>query len=215
MIRLATFTVILAVGLLGCNSQVEQQQAATTTTATEDKRMAGALRIGETLPNFTLKTMDGTEISLKSQFKGDNVVAVIWHSPACPCANNCLAALQKEMDDPKYKEKLTILGVASDPFQNTEWFLNDLKAQQESGILNFPVVFDTDYKVKELYGVKRTPTVYVADSKGRLQFWGAPESTLFPGSEGHQFLMKDAVDALLEKKTPNPQTYPPIGCLIE
>ncbi|MGF1573408.1 MAG: redoxin domain-containing protein [Sumerlaeia bacterium] len=225
MLRLfPTMLLCSTIFLTACNSQSEnvnpiRQENSTPESAsaeqTEDNRLqAGALKIGDKLPDFTLKTLEGESIQLSSLFDGESIVAVIWHSPACPCAANCLSAVREDLTSEKYK-RLKILGVASDSQQATEWFTTDLQSQKESGMLTFPVVFDTDQAVMKAYGAKRTPTVYLADEQGILRFWGAPENTLFPGSEGHRSLITESVDAVLAKKTPDPQTYPSIGCLIE
>lgn len=201
--------------LSSCNQASTTEKASTEGQKQEDPRLqAGALRIGDQLPDFTLKTLDGQSIQLSSLFNGENIVAVIWHSPACPCAYNCLTAVREKLSSEQYKN-LKIIGVASDSQQDTEWFKTDLKAQIDEKIVTFPVVFDPDQAVMKLYGAKRTPTVFLADQTGKLQFWGAPENSLYPGTEGHRALIHEAVDALIAKKTPDPQTFPPIGCLIE
>lgn len=214
MLRLLPLLIFGTVLFTGCaekpvgTEKTELKQEAT------QSLQAGALKIGDKLPDFTLETLEGESVQLSKLFDGDTIVAVIWHSPACPCAANCLTAVREQLTADKYK-RLKILGVASDSQQDSEWFTEDLKQQSDSGILIFPVVFDKDQSVQKAYGAKRTPTVYLADETGTLQFWGAPESTLYPGTEGHQTYIVEAVDALLAKKTPETQTFPPIGCLIE
>lgn len=214
--QIITLIGILASSLLmACNPSVESEsKGQITAQQTAEQLKAGNLNIGDPLPDFELSTIDGTTYRLQDMIDGDHYVAVIWHSPACPCATNCLTAVREELSGPEWAD-LKILGVASDAMMDVQWFREDLKKQIADGDVTFPVVLDKDFEVMKTYGAKRTPTVWLADKEGKIRFWGAPESTLYPDSPDHRILIKEALLALREGKTPKDQTFPPIGCLID
>jgi len=197
------------------NNQTHSETSETQTSdSTKDTQLSAEnLQIGDMLPDFELETLSGESYRLHDMIDGDHFVAVIWHSPGCPCAAQCLDAVRNELSGPDY-EDLKILGVASDPDMKVGWFREDLQAQIDSGFVTFPIVLDHDQKIMEIYGAKRTPTVYMADKEGKIRFWGAPESTLYPDSDDHRILIKEALLDMREGKTPETQVYGPIGCKI-
>lgn len=176
---------------------------------------AGAIHLGDRLPDFELPDyFTGEAVRLADFVDGESFVVVLWHSPACPCANNCVVAVAEQLKPEDYPD-LRIVAVVSDMFWDYHWFRADLEEQVESGLVPFPVLLDKDRAVMELYGAERTPTVWLADRDGRVRFFGAPENTLSPGAPDHKFLLKNALDALIAGRDPDPATFPPIGCLIE
>lgn len=175
---------------------------------------AGNLRIGDELPDFELRTIEGETVRLSDYTTGDRYVAVVWHSPACPCAHNCAVVVRDAMSGPEYAD-VAWVGVASGPETQIDWWRDDLRRQREDGILTYPVGIDADASVLRTYGATRTPTVWLADKDGRIRYWGAPESTLMPGADGYRVLVKDAIDDLKAGREVATPRYDPIGCLIE
>lgn len=174
---------------------------------------AGALKLGDKLPDFELETYAGERHHLADLIDGKNFVVVIWHSPACPCAHNCANAIAAEITPERYPD-VAMLGVVSDHSWNADWFKDDMQRQIDAGIVSFPVVVDRDQAVRALYGAERTPTVWVADREGRIRYWGAPENVLDPDGKGYRFLLGEALDALRAGKQPSTQRFEPIGCPI-
>jgi alkyl hydroperoxide reductase subunit AhpC len=200
--------ILLAAGLLlaSCGSESPAPPAA-------DSRAAGKLRLGDTLPDFELATLDGQTIRLASLQDGEHYVAVLWYAPTCPCAVNCANAAVKELTADKYPD-LRLIGVVSDPMWEIDWYQADLRAQIAEGVVPFPVVIDRELEVIARYGATRTPTVWLADKQGRIRFWGAPENTLEQTETRYRFLLKEALDDLRAGREPAIPRMEPIGCLI-
>ncbi len=173
---------------------------------------AGNFHIGEKLPDFTLSDIDGAEIHLSDKLDGEHFVIVTSHHPDCPCAANCGRLVSKMQSEGL--EDVTIFGFMSEGTRD-KYDLAALKEQQDAGIITYPVYFDHDKKVTNLLGAERTPEIWVLDKDGTIVYWGAPENTLFPGTEGHRYLLEEAVDALRAGETPEVQRYAPIGCPID
>lgn len=193
--------------LAGCRDQAKAPAAQ------QAPASAGALRLGDKLPDFELATYDGQRHRLADLVDGRRFVVVIWHSPACPCAHNCAKAIATEITPERYPD-VAILGVLSDRAWDADWMKEDLARQQEAGVVTFPVVVDPDQSVRKLYGAERTPTVWVADREGRIRYWGAPENVLDPDGKGYRFLLGEALDALRAGQQPPTPRFDPIGCLI-
>ena len=205
----------LALATVACGPPTPEAEAAQTGEHTNaGKVSAGNLALGEKLPDFKAPNMEGETVAVGDLLDGESYVAVIFHSPSCPCANNCATAISDMLTPEEYPD-LKILGVVSDPMQDIGWFRDDLKKQMADNV-TFPVVFDKDQSIMNAYGATRTPEVWLTDKDGTIRFWGAPENVLEPeGSpDEYRFLMKEALDALREGREPEVSSMAPIGCLI-
>lgn len=215
LFRFAMLLALAAVLIPGCGSdpapRATGEGAAPADSAAPVR--AGHLEMGGTLPDFELPTLDGGTLRLSDLQDGAHYVAVVWHAPTCPCAENCVLAISDELTGPEYAD-FRVVAVISDPMMEHDWFQEDLAKQAEEGLLPFPVVLDWDKSVLRQYGAPRTPTVWLADKEGRIRFYGAPENTLEPRESGYRFLLKEALDALKAGREPEIAYMEPIGCLI-
>jgi cytochrome c biogenesis protein CcmG, thiol:disulfide interchange protein DsbE len=108
--------------------------------------------VGKPAPDFTLSTLDGTEISL-SKYSGQPVLINFWASWCLPCREE-MPELVRSYEAHK-AEDLMILGVNltySDPFPDVQAFANEFN-------VTFPVLLDEDGTVSQkLYPVIGLPT---------------------------------------------------------
>src|SRR5260370_31615623 len=149
---------ILAVGLL--------RPGAAPVVSSSPSSTSGApvgLQVGDAAPNFTLKTLDGKQVSL-SDYRGKPVLLNFWYSscPGClaeiPGMQRFYAAQQAAGKD------FVILGVNSvDDAQTAQQFV------QQYGITYTPV-FDDNQRVATLYNLNATPTSYFIDRQGIIRF---------------------------------------------
>ena len=104
------------------------------------------LKIGDKAPDFTLKTDEGKEISLKD-LKGKRVVLYFYPKASTPGCT--IEACEFRDLRPKFdKQDVVVLGVSADPEKSLATF----KTKQK---LNFPLLSDPDHKMIESYGVWR------------------------------------------------------------
>ena len=112
-------------------------------------------------PDFTLKSYAGSNERL-SEFRGQVVLLNFWASWCGPCRQEMplINAFYK-----KYKKLgFTVIGI------NVEE--NSKKAKQivkNTGI-SFPVLFDTENKVSELYEVSAMPSTVIIDRDGNMRY---------------------------------------------
>ncbi len=174
---------------------------------------AGNLFIGDEFPDIEFETREG-EVRRIGEFLGkDQYVVVNFHHPDCPCAANCGRLIAGMTGENGYDD-VQVVGLLASGYDDPRVW-NDLEAQRQEGIVTFPVFVDRGQKVMKQVGAKRTPEIWVLDKDGRVAYHGAPESTLFPGSVDHRYLLREAIDALRAGTAPEIQSTPSIGCLIE
>ncbi len=121
------------------------------------------LQIGDAAPNFTLKTLDGKQVSL-SDYQGKAVMINFWFAtcPGClaetPGIERFYAAQQAA------GKSFVILAVNSvDDAPTAQQFV------QQYGITYTPVL-DDNQRVATLYNLNATPTSYFIDRQGIIRF---------------------------------------------
>lgn len=112
-------------------------------------------------PDFTLKSHSGENIKL-SEYRGQIVLINFWASWCGPCRQEMpeLEKLYKKYS----KLGVTIFGV------NVEENINDAKNVVTNSKLSFPVLFDTENVVSQLYNVTGMPTTIIVDRDGNMRY---------------------------------------------
>jgi peroxiredoxin len=120
-----------------------------------------ASNISGEAPNFTLKSNLDKNIKL-SELRGQVVLINFWASWCGPCRQE-MPELNKLYS--KYKKLgFTILGVNVE--EDNKEALHIVKNDK----ISFPILFDTENKVSELYKVSGMPTTIIVDRSGNMRF---------------------------------------------
>lgn len=133
----------------------------------QDKSVAStakAIKVGDVVPNFTLKNVAGKEVTLSDLYKGKKLFLIdFWASWCKPCRNenpNVVKAYNS------FKNKgFDILGVSIDE-EKDAW----LQAIKSDG-LKWEQVIDAagwSSKTAHLYGVEAIPASFLIDGNGNL-----------------------------------------------
>lgn len=136
--------------------------------------VTSAPREGFLAPDFTLNTLDGSEVTL-SALRGNIVVINIWATWCPPCRAET-PALQNSYE--QYKDLgVIILGVDltnQDSLSDVKNFVRDFK-------LTYPILLDVDGKVAGLYQNTALPSTYFVDRQGIIHtvLIGGPMSETF------------------------------------
>src|SRR6201993_1635308 len=116
---------------------------------------------GGPAPQFTLDARGGKEVSL-AQYRGQVVMLNFWASWCGPCRQEMplLESIYKKYN----KLGFTLLGVNVEPDSKAadDW-LKDTP-------VTFPVGYDKDSKVSQLYAVSGMPSTVIIDRKGNLRY---------------------------------------------
>lgn len=77
-----------------------------------------------------------------------------------------------------------------------------------------PYLFDATQEVARAYGALTTPDVFVLDDELRVVYRGAPDADHEDESLEAGWL-RDALDAVLDGRDPDPASTDPVGCSIK
>jgi alkyl hydroperoxide reductase subunit AhpC len=146
-----------------------------------------ALRLGDTVPNFTQKTSEG-EIDFYS-WAGDSWVVLFSHpadyTPVCTTELGAVAKLKPEFD----KRGVKVIALSVDGVESHQGWIGDINETQGTSI-NYPIIADEDKKVSELYDMihpNSNPsltvrTVFVIDANKKLRL-----TITYPPATGRNF----------------------------
>jgi alkyl hydroperoxide reductase subunit AhpC len=109
-----------------------------------------AIQIGDTAPDFTAETTEGT-ISFH-EWLGDGWAVLFSHpkdfTPVCTTELGEVARLKPEFD----KRNTRVIGLSVDPLDSHEKWSADI-AETQGHAPNFPMIADPEAKVASLYGM--------------------------------------------------------------
>ena len=121
-----------------------------------------ALRLGDTAPNFTAETTDGT-IDFH-QWLGDSWGILFSHpkdfTPVCTTELGYVASIKPEFD----KRNVKVIGLSVDPVDNHSRWSDDIK-DATGHAPNYPMIGDTDLAVAKLYDM--LPATTSGGAEGR------------------------------------------------
>jgi peroxiredoxin Q/BCP len=128
-----------------------------------------SIRIGEIVPDFTLPSSEGGNVSLQD-FRGQNVVLYFYPKDMTP---GCTVEACDFRDyHPRFRELNTVvIGISPDPVKSHQRFI-------EKHDLPFLLLSDEDHRVAEMFGVWGEKQMF-----GK-KFFGINRSTFVINSEG-------------------------------
>ncbi|MEE9513298.1 MAG: redoxin domain-containing protein [Anaerolineales bacterium] len=167
--------------------------------------MDSLIQINQPAPEFELTDLKGVPHRLAAA-QGQVLVLNFWSSE-CPWAqrgDEIIAELK-----PAWGDRVELWSIASNANETNEQ-LALASAAREPGL----VLRDAEHVVADLYGAVTTPHLFVIDEQGVLRYRGAPDDTSFRQREPTVHYLKDAVEALLNGREPNPAETAGYGCTI-
>jgi cytochrome c biogenesis protein CcmG/thiol:disulfide interchange protein DsbE len=135
-------------------------------------RASGA-EVGDPIPEFTLRTFDGTTVS-RATLAGQPLLLIFWNT-WCP---NCMREL------PEINRLAGKFGPGGLKVLAVNSAINDsekkARAYWENQGYIFPTGFDHYFEIGQAFGLRGVPTVFLVDSKGIVRFKQArvPDDTV-------------------------------------
>lgn len=146
-----------------------------------------ALRLGDTVPNFTQASTEG-EINFYD-WAGDSWVVLFSHpadyTPVCTTELGTVAKLKPEFD----KRNVKTIALSVDDVESHKGWVCDIEETQGTA-LNYPILADPDRTVSDLYDMIHpnasntltVRTVFIIDPNKKLRL-----SLTYPASTGRNF----------------------------
>jgi len=145
------------------------------------------IRLGDTAPDFTAETTEGTVEF--HQWLGDGWGILFSHpkdyTPVCTTELGRVANLKSEFE----KRNVKVIAVSVDPLESHKGWVNDINETQ-SCTMNYPIIADPDRNVATMYGMihpnaldnltVRSVFIVGPDKKVKLQL-------TYPASTGRNF----------------------------
>ena len=107
-----------------------------------------AIRLGDTAPDFTAETTEGTIEFHK--YLGDSWGVLFSHpkdyTPVCTTELGRVASMKSEFD----KRNVKVLALSVDPLDSHKGWVNDINETQGCTV-NYPIIADPEKKVAEMY----------------------------------------------------------------
>jgi len=151
------FLSLAAVGLVGCN-----QHSASPPQPKEKEDVITAGNIGSRLPGFSLKDLQGRDIS-STDLRGRVVLIDFWATWCQPCKKE-MPGYQKLID--RYGSRgFAVVGFKFDTMRDTE---DPILFAQKLGV-HYPLAVATDDLKQKFGGIEGLPTTLLYDREGILR----------------------------------------------
>jgi peroxiredoxin len=170
-----------------------------------------ALEIGNAGPAWEkLAGVDGKDHSLKD-LKDAKAVVVAFITNHCPVAVAYEDRLNELYAD--YKDKgVELVAINVNTIEPDR--LPKMKERAEEKGFQFQYLYDPSQKIGRAYGATVTPHVFLLDGERKVVYMGAIDDHIEP-ENAKQHYLRDAIDAVLEGKTPEVATSKQFGCGIQ
>ena len=122
---------------------------------------AATLQTGAAAPAFQLNSNTGKALAL-ADFRGQIVLLNFWASWCGPCRQEM--PILEQLNRQYHAKGVTLLGINVEP--DSAAAVSWLKATP----VTFPILFDTDSKVSNLYEVAGMPNTVIIDRKGQVRY---------------------------------------------
>jgi peroxiredoxin len=166
------------------------------------------VKVGEAMPDFTLKSTDGKEHTL-SKYKG-KVVVLDFSCQDCPWSRGAdgeLIQMAKNYED----KGVVFLGIESSK-STTPVAINEYIAERE---IPFPILKDMGNAYADKVNAQVTPEIFILNKEGKLAYHGAFDNRRAPEVKGEMNYVASAVDELLAGNAVSTSSAKAKGCGIK
>ena len=187
---------------------------AATSSSPSTTPLGEGLAVGDVAPDFNLKSIDGSMVSLAS-YEAANGYIVIFTCNTCPYAV-MYEDRMIELHNKYVSQGYPIIAInpndpsikAGDSYE---------KMQERAGEKGFPFayVFDATQEVFPAYGATKTPHVYLLDKSRTVQYIGAIDNNARDEEAVSTRYVEDAIEDLIAGKQPSVTFTKAIGCSIK
>ncbi|HMO41221.1 MAG TPA: thioredoxin family protein [Saprospiraceae bacterium] len=214
MKKLILIAALLAVAVSVWIAATNANTTATVETTAAAVAELPGLKVGDKAPDFKLKNIDGTMVSL-ADYKDAKGYIVIFTCNTCPYAvayEDRIQALHA-----KYSQKgYPVVAIQpNDPEVQPGDALDKMKQRAEEKGFTFAYLLDEGQKIYPVYGASRTPEVYLLDTDLTVRYTGAIDDNYQDAEAVKVNYVKAAIKAMEAGQQPDPSFTKAIGCTIK
>ncbi len=173
-----------------------------------------ALSIGAQAPDFSLRGVDENTYTFGDIAGAQATVVMFWcnHCPYVIPNQDRVIAMQREFSTQGVR--FAAIGANNAEAYPEDGFEAMRQRAEEKGY-NFPYLRDETQEVAQAYGAQRTPEVFVFDAGRKLRYHGRIDDNHQDVNAVRSHDLRNALDALLAGKTPDPAETGAQGCTIK
>ncbi len=186
------------------------QHAACAADTAKDEKKPKAASIGDAGPAWSkLEGVDGKKHAL-ADLKDAKAVLVVFTCNHCPVAKayeDRLIEIERDYKD---------LGVALVAINVNNMEADKLPAMKERAKekgFEFQYLYDPSQEIGRAYGATVTPHAFILDGKRKVAYMGAIDDNI-DAEKAEKHFVRDALDAVLAGKNPEPAKTKQFGCGI-
>ncbi len=167
--------------------------------------LAGGLGIGSDVPNFTIKSVDGSDVHYGS-LAGD-ITVITFIATQCPISNDYNERMKSIYADyaPKGVKFVFINANNTEPAA-------EVKEHAAKHGFQFPVYKDPGNIVADEFGAQVTPEAYLVKN-GKILYHGRIDDARTGEIKDHS--LRNALNTVLDGRTPEKQETKAFGCTIK
>ena len=166
-----------------------------------------------TAPAFDLPGVDGRRHAL-DDYADAAVLVLIQSCNHCPYVQAWEGRMNDVARDYAGRGVRVVAICSNDASSHPGDAFPEMVARAEAQSFAFDYLHDEDQSLARTLGSERTPEVFVFDRERRLAYHGAIDDDR-DGDAITQHYLRDALDAVLEGRTPVLADTPPVGCSVK
>jgi peroxiredoxin len=170
--------------------------------------------IGSAMPAFSLKNVDGKQIS-NDYFNGAKAAMVVFSCNHCPYvkgSDEMLISIVRKFE----REGLKTVAISSnDAVKYPEDSFDNMKVKAQTMHLPFPYLYDESQEIARKFDAACTPEVYLFDAAHKLAYHGTINNSPRNPAEASVDFLSQAITQVLEGQKADPPFIHPIGCSIK
>lgn len=173
----------------------------------------GGYQIGDIATDFKLKNVDETMFSLADieNAKGYIVVFTCNECPFAKMYEDRLIQLHKDFAPRGF----SVVAINPNSPENESEGFEAMKLRAEEKQFPFAYLVDEGQKIYPQYGAVRTPHVFLLDAERKVQYIGTIDDNAKHAEEVKVKFLEDAIQALENGESPNPNFTKAIGCPVK
>jgi len=129
----------------------------------------GSEMMGKLAPNFEVNASSGEKFVLNDHLGKDVILVNIWATWCAPCREEI--PVLNDMFDELPKEGFILLSLMEDELSSVDQRVKALKNFNKKIPVKFPVYFDIDGLVADLYGTYRIPESFIINKEGKVVYF--------------------------------------------